>query len=175
MTPVALRFGRPVPWLGPGIFFNFFVRIVSRGSKAPAAPFLRSPGHNGIRRFLYNNCITVKPVSSPINEYRPYHIKHNRTLVNKGRGVFSIGATDWDRTSNLRLRRPTLYPIELQSQQKSQPESWRREGDSNPRYGFTPYDDLANRCLQPLSHPSYALETNTEGRPLHAPSCASVV
>ena len=26
-----------------------------------------------------------------------------------------IGATDWDRTSNLRLRRPTLYPIELQS------------------------------------------------------------
>ena len=29
---------------------------------------------------------------------------------------------------------------------------WRREGDSNPRYGFTPYDDLANRCLQPLSH-----------------------
>ena len=26
-----------------------------------------------------------------------------------------LGATDWDRTSNLRLRRPTLYPIELQS------------------------------------------------------------
>ena len=26
-----------------------------------------------------------------------------------------IGATDWDRTSNLRLRRPTLYPIELRS------------------------------------------------------------
>ena len=25
------------------------------------------------------------------------------------------GATDWDRTSNLRLRRPTLYAIELQS------------------------------------------------------------
>ena len=28
------------------------------------------------------------------------------------------GATDWDRTSNLRLRRPTLYPIELQSHLK---------------------------------------------------------
>ncbi len=28
---------------------------------------------------------------------------------------FFDGATDWDRTSNLRLRRPTLYPIELQS------------------------------------------------------------
>lgn len=23
--------------------------------------------------------------------------------------------------------------------------SWRREGDSNPRYGFTPYNGLANR------------------------------
>ena len=34
---------------------------------------------------------------------------------------------------------------------------WRREGDSNPRYGFTPHDDLANRCLQPLSHPSKSL------------------
>ena len=36
-----------------------------------------------------------------------------------GRGISLaadlIGATDWDRTSNLRLRRPTLYPIELQS------------------------------------------------------------
>ena len=35
--------------------------------------------------------------------------------------------------------------------------NWRREGDSNPRYGFTPHDDLANRCLQPLSHPSKSL------------------
>ncbi len=31
---------------------------------------------------------------------------------------------------------------------------WRREGDSNPRYGFTPYNGLANRRFQPLSHPS---------------------
>jgi hypothetical protein len=31
---------------------------------------------------------------------------------------------------------------------------WRREGDSNPRYGFTPYNGLANRRLQPLGHPS---------------------
>ena len=29
---------------------------------------------------------------------------------------------------------------------------WRRGGDSNPRYQFTQYDGLANRCLQPLSH-----------------------
>ena len=33
------------------------------------------------------------------------------------RFVILSGATDWDRTSNLRLRRPTLYPIELQSRQ----------------------------------------------------------
>ena len=30
-------------------------------------------------------------------------------------------------------------------------EAWRRERDSNPRYGY-PYDGLANRCLRPLSH-----------------------
>ncbi len=32
--------------------------------------------------------------------------------------------------------------------------SWRREGDSNPRYIFTMYNGLANRRLQPLGHPS---------------------
>jgi hypothetical protein len=31
--------------------------------------------------------------------------------------------------------------------------SWRRERDSNPRYGY-PYTDLANQRLQPLGHPS---------------------
>jgi hypothetical protein len=31
---------------------------------------------------------------------------------------------------------------------------WRREGDSNPRYGLSPYNGLANRRLQPLGHPS---------------------
>ena len=31
---------------------------------------------------------------------------------------------------------------------------WRREGDSNPRYGLKPYNGLANRRLQPLGHPS---------------------
>ena len=35
------------------------------------------------------------------------------------RFVILSGATDWDRTSNLRLRRPTLYPIELQSHLQS--------------------------------------------------------
>ena len=29
---------------------------------------------------------------------------------------------------------------------------WRRRRDSNPRYGFRPYNGLANRRLQPLGH-----------------------
>src|SRR6266566_2389399 len=32
--------------------------------------------------------------------------------------------------------------------------SWRRRRDSNPRYGFRPYNGLANRRLQPLGHVS---------------------
>lgn len=31
---------------------------------------------------------------------------------------------------------------------------WRRGRDSNPRYGYKPYNGLANRRLQPLGHPS---------------------
>ena len=34
---------------------------------------------------------------------------------------------------------------------------WRREGDSNPRYGFWPYTGLANQRLQPLGHLSKPL------------------
>ena len=46
--------------------------------------------------------------------HRIFHTKRrgDRLEMNWGKG----GATDWVRTSNLRLRRPTLYPIELQSQ-----------------------------------------------------------
>jgi hypothetical protein len=32
--------------------------------------------------------------------------------------------------------------------------NWRRRRDSNPRYGFRPYNGLANRRLQPLGHVS---------------------
>ena len=31
-------------------------------------------------------------------------------------------------------------------------DNWRRGRDSNPRYGFRPYNGLANRRLQPLGH-----------------------
>jgi hypothetical protein len=33
---------------------------------------------------------------------------------------------------------------------------WRSRRDSNPRYGFWPYNGLANRRLQPLGHDSVA-------------------
>ena len=36
--------------------------------------------------------------------------------------------------------------------------NWRRGGDSNPRYGFWPYNGLANRRLQPLGHLSNAAD-----------------
>src|ERR1700758_161987 len=32
---------------------------------------------------------------------------------------------------------------------------WRGGWGSNPRYGFSPYNGLANRRLQPLGHPSH--------------------
>lgn len=31
-------------------------------------------------------------------------------------------------------------------------QEWRSRGDLNPRYGFTPYDSLANCWFKPLTH-----------------------
>lgn len=39
--------------------------------------------------------------------------------------------------------------------------NWRREGDSNPRYGFWPYTGLANQRLQPLGHLSTGRHSET--------------
>ena len=44
-------------------------------------------------------------------------------------------------------------------------ENWRREGDSNPRYRFWQYNDLANRRLQPLGHLSAVGETHCPSLP----------
>ena len=38
---------------------------------------------------------------------------------------------------------------------------WRRGWDSNPRYGLSPYNGLANRRLQPLGHPSARAASST--------------
>src|SRR3990170_280914 len=40
--------------------------------------------------------------------------------------------------------------------------TWRRRGDSNPRYAFTAYNGLANRRLQPLGHVSFARSTRID-------------
>jgi hypothetical protein len=43
---------------------------------------------------------------------------------------------------------------------------WRRERDSNPRYGF-PYSGFQDRLFQPLTHPSGTSKRNT-GNSLHS-------
>ena len=58
------------------------------------------------------------------------------------------------RTSDLRFRRPTLYPAELRAQWAAEQSSrrQRRGRDSNPRWRFPPHTRLAGECLQPLGH-----------------------
>ena len=50
--------------------------------------------------------------------------------------------------------RETRAKRELRAELLIQLRAWRREGDSNPRYGFKPYNGLANRRLRPLGHRS---------------------
>ncbi len=56
----------------------------------------------------------------------------DRAIVNRLRKIFwscDDGIPDWIRTSNLRLRRPTLYPVELRGQKgdKTRPIMTRRD------------------------------------------------
>src|SRR5437879_1122995 len=44
--------------------------------------------------------------------------------------------------------------------------TWRRERDSNPRYGF-PYSGFQDHPFQPLTHPSKPLQTNELVRNQH--------
>src|SRR5262245_18653465 len=46
---------------------------------------------------------------------------------------------------------------------------WRRERDSNPRYGF-PYSGFQDRLFQPLTHPSTGGETDVHAIPPAFPS-----
>lgn len=39
--------------------------------------------------------------------------------------------------------------------------AWRKEGDSNPRYG-NPHGSLANCWFQPLTHPSMGLQSDCQ-------------
>ena len=71
---------------------------------------------------------------------------------------FLYSAPERIRTSDLRFRRPTLYPAELRAQliaaaQFSRAAWGRRTGrDSNPRWSDKPHTRLAGECLQPLGH-----------------------
>ena len=71
-------------------------------------------------------------------------------------GVFD--APRRNRTFNLRIRSPTLYPIEL----------WAHIFNSAERRGFepliqiAPYAGLANQCLQPLGHLSGGVTLKNE-------------
>ena len=49
-------------------------------------------------------------------------------------------------------------------------DSWRRGWDSNPRYGLSPYNGLANRRLQPLGHPSAGRGERRESGALRQPT-----
>ena len=57
---------------------------------------------------------------------------------------------EWD---SRRARREPCDGLESPSLQPPHVVRWRREWDSNPRYGF-PYGGFQDRCHQPLGHPS---------------------
>ena len=50
-------------------------------------------------------------------------------------------------------RRSFGLPAGLPRPQITENKRWRRERDSNPRYGF-PYSGFQDRLFQPLTHPS---------------------
>ena len=76
-----------------------------------------------------------------------------RIAALSGAGSFDQTATTRDRSGQA----GTLVCVSSCVPAAQNPcEIWRREGDSNPRYGFWPYNGLANHRLQPLGHLSTA-------------------
>jgi hypothetical protein len=63
----------------------------------------------------------------------------------------------------------TVIPPSLMSSMKSgsRKAGWRCRRDSNPRYGFTPYNGLANRRLQPLGHSTIRTSAALPGEDRH--------
>ena len=60
--------------------------------------------------------------------------------------------------ATLSLRSSFAGHFIFQRQQSCRENKWRRERDSNPRYGFKPYTHLAGGRFRPLSHLSYQIE-----------------
>ena len=109
-APVALRL-----WLALGRSFAlgpFFSEIFASRPRRWSSGALwacRPSGRCGIV------CGIIYFISRGIIPYQPQRQETPQTPYLLGLRRICYGATDWDRTSNLRLRRPTLYPIELQS------------------------------------------------------------
>src|SRR3954466_3551911 len=66
----------------------------------------------------------------------------------------SRSAPERIRTSDLRFRRPTLYPAELRAQRAAIVGDGRRteRAGFEPAMEFDPHTRLAGECLQPLGH-----------------------
>jgi hypothetical protein len=84
--------------------------------------------------------------------------RQERSPCKGSRSAESCNAPERIRTSDLRFRRPTLYPAELRAQTAAAQCSrrQRRGRDSNPRWRLPPHTRLAGECLQPLGHLSEA-------------------
>ena len=104
-------------------------RLVPRGRRRSACPALTAPSQLGARVLLHDGTIETR----------------------RGDGVTASASRACVRSVGAGLARTSL----LQAA-SSDPLRWRRGWDSNPRYGLSPYNGLANRRLQPLGHPSAA-------------------
>ena len=88
-------------------------------------------------------------------------VPRNGAIETFGRGAPEVVrptvSVEWDPT--IRAAKPRKQPAEFRTQKREQCQrlrSWRRGGDSNPRYGC-PYAAFRVRCFQPLSHLSWRL------------------
>lgn len=75
--------------------------------------------------------------------------EERKTLLNKLLSNRSL--------EGVNVRYEIIKPLRTIGEMKEN-SNWRRGGDLNPRYGFTPYDSLANCWFKPLTHLSSLLE-----------------
>src|SRR3954447_21886387 len=75
-----------------------------------------------------------------------------RTPCKYARSAESCSAPERIRTSDLRFRRPTLYPAELRAQRPAIVGPGTERAGFEPAMEFDPHTRLAGECLQPLGH-----------------------
>ena len=78
---------------------------------------------------------------------------HTKKPHPKGEALL-YGAPGTIRMYDRLIRSQVLYPAELRARNfdAMHPVEWRRERDSNPRWGYKPHTPLAGERLQPLGH-----------------------